>query len=286
MMRTAPLLVLIVGLSVVGMVSAVAVLVATSTPNKRGLVGVPTTVAVAVPKVAAAIVTRMPAVCVFLAAAVCVLAGAVLLGLSVLVDVRVRVFVCVFVGDSVLLALTKPSGDGVNTICCGVDMMSMRPTVSEALAVAERVLVTVNDTVSVQVAVAVLVTVALAVAEGVVVGVLDADGAALVEVPVSPIAVPLPHGVGVSVATAVSVTVMSIAPGIVSVGVPVAGQGSIGTAVAVGIFFFAAISGTRMSRNGPYVGLLIAMPRTTAASTAPSANARSGTMVRLAITIR
>jgi hypothetical protein len=148
------------------------------------------------------------------------------------------------------------------------------------------VLVTVNDAVSVQVAVVVLVTVALAVAVGVVVGVLEADGGALVEVTVSTLAVPLLHGVGVSVTKAVSVIVMSIAPAIVSVGVPVAGQGSIGTAVAVGIFFFAAISGTRISRNGPYIGLLIAMPRTTAVSTAPCAYARSGTMVRLAMTIR
>jgi hypothetical protein len=121
MMRTAPLLVLIVGLFVVGTATAVAVFVATRTPNNRGLVGVPTTVVVAVPNVAAAIVTRMPAVCVFLAAAVCVLAGGVLLGLRVLVDVRVRVFVCVFVGARVLLTLTIPRGEGVNTICCGVD---------------------------------------------------------------------------------------------------------------------------------------------------------------------
>lgn len=234
-----------------GVYVSVAVFVATSTPNKRGLVGVPTTVAVAVPKVAAAIVTRMPAVCVVLAAAVCVLASGVLLGLRVLVDVRVRVFVCVFVGDSVLLALTSPSGDGVNTICRGVDTASLRPTVSVALAVADRVLVTVNDAVSVQVAVVVLVTVGLAVAVGVVVAVLDAVGAAAVVVAVAPNAAPTTHGVGVTVATVVSVTVLSIAPKIVSVGVRVAGQGYLVIGVAVGGLFLSPISAIRMSRYGP-----------------------------------
>ena len=261
-----------------GVSVSVGVSVVTNTPKRRGIVAV----RVSVSAVNVALTLRTPAVCVFFATAVCVFAMGVLLGLGVLVEVRVRVFVCVFVGDIVRLAATILRNVGVSPLRNRVEIGTIRAGVCATLAVADRVRVMVNDAVSVKVAVVVLVTVALAIAVGVTVGVRDTGGATLVVVAGATNAVPLLHGVGVTVADALSVTVMSITPGIVSVGVPIAGQGSIVTTVAVGIFFGAANRGTRISRNGPWVGLLNEIPRATAASTVPSANARFGTMVILA----